>query len=263
MPSFGHYGRHVAPVSALSPFRIVLKVVNTFVGVALVTACLTVLFLCMRAVMDVGGACGSGGPYVIAVECPSGIGWLMPLSIFGGLASVGWLVFWNAGLPGPKVAMLVWSALFLSLGWNFWEYGLDPPGDGGTEVGWIICGVVFALMGGAPLLGLLSKTTRRSAFWSDGRAAPTDPDDSSPFTAKRYQRSAALRIPTTMATKNLWEAVAAATAQASTAQASTAPTDRPDSDDVSTELERLAALHRSGALTDDEFAAAKRRVLGI
>src|SRR5450759_3573350 len=29
------------------------------------------------------------------------------------------------------------------------------------------------------------------------------------------------------------------------------------------ELERLAALHASGALTDDEFAAAKRRILVV
>jgi hypothetical protein len=32
--------------------------------------------------------------------------------------------------------------------------------------------------------------------------------------------------------------------------------------DATAELERLAALHQSGALTDDEFAAAKAKVLG-
>ena len=33
--------------------------------------------------------------------------------------------------------------------------------------------------------------------------------------------------------------------------------------DTTGELERLAQLHQSGALTDDEFAAAKSKLLGI
>jgi hypothetical protein len=39
-----------------------------------------------------------------------------------------------------------------------------------------------------------------------------------------------------------------------------APSGSPD--DL-TRLERLAELHRSGDLTDEEFAAAKRRLLGL
>ncbi|MFD6179493.1 MULTISPECIES: SHOCT domain-containing protein [unclassified Isoptericola] len=35
-----------------------------------------------------------------------------------------------------------------------------------------------------------------------------------------------------------------------------------DGDDIVGRLERLRALHRSGALTDEEYAAAKRRLLG-
>jgi uncharacterized membrane protein YebE (DUF533 family) len=37
----------------------------------------------------------------------------------------------------------------------------------------------------------------------------------------------------------------------------------PAADGTSAELERLASLHQSGALTDDEFAAAKAELLGI
>jgi hypothetical protein len=33
--------------------------------------------------------------------------------------------------------------------------------------------------------------------------------------------------------------------------------------DTTAELERLSSLHQSGALTDDEFAAAKAKLLGI
>ena len=38
---------------------------------------------------------------------------------------------------------------------------------------------------------------------------------------------------------------------------------RPRADDAASELERLASLHQSGALSDDEFAAAKQKVLGV
>ena len=37
----------------------------------------------------------------------------------------------------------------------------------------------------------------------------------------------------------------------------------PAATDDASEIERLASLHASGALTDDEFAAAKQKILGI
>ena len=41
------------------------------------------------------------------------------------------------------------------------------------------------------------------------------------------------------------------------------PAPAPAADDAASELERLAALHTSGALSDDEFAAAKQKVIGV
>ena len=40
------------------------------------------------------------------------------------------------------------------------------------------------------------------------------------------------------------------------------PPPAPAADDAAGELERLASLHQSGALSDEEFAAAKQKVLG-
>ena len=40
------------------------------------------------------------------------------------------------------------------------------------------------------------------------------------------------------------------------------PAPAPTADDAASELERLAALHQSGALSDEEFATAKQNVLG-
>jgi Short C-terminal domain len=43
---------------------------------------------------------------------------------------------------------------------------------------------------------------------------------------------------------------------------SPAPTAAPAGDDTVSRLTQLASLHSSGALTDEEFAAAKAQVLG-
>ncbi|MGA8369706.1 MAG: SHOCT domain-containing protein [Acidimicrobiales bacterium] len=40
------------------------------------------------------------------------------------------------------------------------------------------------------------------------------------------------------------------------------PPSAPSADDAAGELERLSSLHQSGALSDEEFAAAKQKVLG-
>jgi hypothetical protein len=42
-----------------------------------------------------------------------------------------------------------------------------------------------------------------------------------------------------------------------------APAAAPPADDVYAQLERLADLNRQGVLTDEEFASAKARLLGI
>src|SRR6266496_1776008 len=62
-------------------------------GSAGLSACITLVFLGMRAVMDVGGACADGGPYVSANPCPAGIGLIMTLAFpagFGFAALAGW-----------------------------------------------------------------------------------------------------------------------------------------------------------------------------
>jgi hypothetical protein len=166
------------------------------------------------------------------------------------------MIAWNHGLSGPKWALLAWPALFLTLGYNFWDYGLDAPGEQGAVAGWIVCGVLFGLMGGVPLLALKSRTLRRVTFWSDasgtgaGRIAvrptaraligaakpnfpgrpPTTPSAPPPFTPPPHQPAA----------------------------------HQPDGDastELVGELQRLAAMHRAGELTDEEFAIAKQRLL--
>jgi len=200
---------------------------------------LTLLFLGMRAVMEVGGACADGGPYVSAQPCPDGA----PLAIFGGvlggLACTGVYAVqcWRRAVP--SLIGFAWPALFLSLGWNFLEFGLDPPGESGLAWGWLICAALFALMGGVPLFGVIGPTI--SAF----RGRPTPPAT----VAQRVMRAAPLTAARKDAAAGLISTLSAA------AQA------RATSDDLVTKLERLASLHERGALTDSEYEAAKRRLL--
>jgi hypothetical protein len=91
--------------------------------------------------------------------------------------------------------------------------------------GWIISGVVFVLMGALPLLVLRDRDFLRHAFWGDPKPAqgPTTP---------LMPASPPMLRP-----------------------------DRRTSTTLTGELRDLAQLHSQGALTDEEFAAAKKRLL--
>jgi hypothetical protein len=208
--------------------------------------------------MDMGGSCASGGPYVVARPCPEGIGWMTPVSILLGLVAVGWMMFWDHGLPGPKWVLFAWPALFLSLGWNFWEYGLDSPA-GGVEVGWIVCGVLFVLMGGLPLLALKSRDVRLAAFWSDAPPSTEGREVVRP-SAKTVLRTV---TPTFKAStrSSAGPPPAPPRPRSTAAPPPFSPTGGDSSTEMVGELQKLAAMHRAGELSDEEFAIAKQRVL--
>ena len=135
-----------------------LDVALYLVGVLGLAAALTIIWLSMRAVLDVGGYCAEGGPYVIAQHCPDGVAWLLPLSIFAGLGSAGLMGWKGAQLGGPYggLVLLAWPALFISLGWNFLQFAFFPPeGMTGIELGWLIPGILFVIMGAVPLVDFL------------------------------------------------------------------------------------------------------------
>ena len=189
-----------------------------FVGMAGSVACLTILFFCMRSVMDIGGRCVSGVPSLYP-ECPSGVPGLMVGSIFVGL---GFVFLYAVNAIRPNLVWLAWPALFLSLGWNFLQYGIDPPGpDSGPIWGWLICGVLFVIMGGGPLL---------LGIW-----------------AIRKGENVRERVPGAKAARAKVEAVAKRA--------------KGEPKSVLGELERLSNLHRSGELTDAQYEAAKEQLL--
>jgi hypothetical protein len=142
------------------------------VSVAGLAACLTLMFYAMRAVMDVGGYCAEGGPYVIEQHCPEGSAPALLLGIFGlfGFGGLGMYAGAKAGGYG-WVPLLAWTGLFASLGWNFLDYGLFSPPEGeGIIWGWLIPGVMFQVMAWAPLAVGLAGLRAMSGTAASSRA---------------------------------------------------------------------------------------------
>lgn len=189
-----------------------------------IAAALTVVFLSMRAVMDIGGVCAEGGPFVPRQPCPDGV----PGLLVGGMWIGVLLALVYIGLASrfriPSLAGLLWPALFISLGWNFLDYAFDPPFGTDLEVGWLVPGILFMLMGGIPLWIWLSVVRGRGVT------------------------PAASRIPVRL------QPVAGIPRRLASGTSATG-------DEMATALERLDALHRSGALTESEYKAAKRRAI--
>jgi hypothetical protein len=130
-------------------------VAGAAIGIAGTAAGITLVFLGMRAVMDIGGFCAEGGPYEIATHCPDGATPALLLGIFGGMASaaVGSAFGIRIGGIWATVPVLAWAGLFGSLGWNFMDYGVFNAPDG-IELGWAIPGIMFWVMAAVPLLGV-------------------------------------------------------------------------------------------------------------
>ena len=142
------------------------------VSVVLLGVTLTWSFLSMRAVMEVGGSCADGGPYVSAQPCPGGAGFIgiaIPVMILATFVGS----FVAISLSAPNLLVPMWTFLFGSLGWNFLEYAITGPG--GVDPGWLICGIVFELMA---LPGLIVIVMTGGSMWTSGRGASSKPTDS-------------------------------------------------------------------------------------
>ncbi len=129
------------------------KVILLLIGLTSFCVALTVLFLSMRAVLGVGGFCAEGGAYVIKTHCPGGTAYLTPLSIFAMLIGGAlYFIFSNKTPNSPKWGTFFWSALFVSLGWNFLDFAVHPIEGTEIEYSLLFCGIMFVLMGIVPLL---------------------------------------------------------------------------------------------------------------
>jgi hypothetical protein len=232
-------------------------------GVAAGTLSITLLFLGMRAVMDVGGACADGGPYVSAQPCPEGVAAAMVGGMFGLFAAAGLILWFGSRLGGSAVAVVAlgWPLLFIALGFNFLDFAFRPvAGESGPIWGWLIPGLVFWVMGAGPVVVAI-------AGWRGARAGRTgnrlvqqlrsgmrgstnvfDPRPAARPTAPPGDEARIEFAPNAFGARR----------PAPTTESS----DPRGAADLVDDLSRLAELHGSGDLTDAEFAAAKRQRLG-
>ncbi len=122
----------------------------------LFTFSLVMVYNGMRGVLELGGFVASGGPYEIAHPAP-GYVWIFPVFINVMVISMIASPTLGKKVNGPNLMSLSWSALFISLGWNFTEFGFRA-----VSTGWIICAVLFMAMGLIPLAVILRHYAREA-----------------------------------------------------------------------------------------------------
>ena len=138
--------------------RRITGAVMIIIGAGAFAACLRSVLAGMRDVMvNDGGSCGDGGPYVIEKQCSIGDIRLLLVGIIGGLIAVAVYAGGTSRISrsAPSAGLLAWVAAFGALGWNFVSLVINPPAGQGRSVGYLISGVVFlalAVGGLAPLV---------------------------------------------------------------------------------------------------------------
>ncbi len=249
-------------------------VLGLAIGLGGLTMCVTLVYRAMRAVMDVGGACADGGPYVSAQPCPDGAAPAMLLGIFGGFLFGGMAMAYGSRVGGPWVGaapLIGWSGLFGSLGWNFLDYGIinPPPQVDGVELGWLIPGILFELMALTPIV-LAGMATRAGVTAGAGRAQTMagplgGPPPDGPAAVRPAMRAGEREVLRAIAV-DLGAAVDRAAALAPAhpvSETDSAPTDdfQEGTQALLDRLERLADMRDRGLLTAEEFETAKSSII--
>jgi hypothetical protein len=250
------------PAAAAPPLR---SVILFAIGVTGLAMCITLLYLGMRSVMDIGGQCADGGPYVIAQHCPDGAAAAMFIGMFG-LFLFGGIAMWGGvsiGDPWAEVPLLAWTGLFGTLGWNFLDYGVFNAPSGQLEWGFAIPGVLFEIMAFGPVVlalwALVSSRPRPSAQVTAGIIRQVRPIR--PNTLAIREPAPEPEAPEGPSLTDERRSMDQAFAAAVSAARSGAGRPAAPSESVVAGLERLSALRDRGALTADEFEAAKQALL--
>jgi hypothetical protein len=218
-------------VSNASGSRDRWAVVAITIGVFVVAACLTVVSLGLRAVMEIGGACSEGGSRVISRPCPQGVTLLVTAAIWIGVGATAWIASWAVPRPGLQPQTLVAPAAAGLLAWNFAEFGLGIGPDRGVNWLWLAIAVMFVAMGVFVLVA-----SRRMVWRSSAIVPPTDGRPVAAATALRVTYSRRATQP---------------------------PTPRAERRDLDTDkadrVEALRDLHERGLLDEEQYRAALRK----
>lgn len=118
----------------------VWRVVGSAVSWLLFALSFTAFCLGLLGVLQVGGTCADGGPFVISVHCPENTDIFTLGGVYGGLAAVFIALVVARGF-GTRLVVLAWPILFLTLSLPFLISGFP----------FVIGGIVFVIMAIAPL----------------------------------------------------------------------------------------------------------------
>ena len=126
----------------------------TVICVVLVAITITWFLAAMRAQMEVGGSCATGGPYVVVAPCPEHSTALTLVGMFGSvfLALAGTVSALSVG--APNLVVPYWTATSGGMAANFLVDGFTD--DGGLVWGWIIAGVMMLVLFAIPGLYVMS-----------------------------------------------------------------------------------------------------------
>lgn len=135
--------------AAAAPGVSVPRAILGLLGVAVLYGSCGILIGAMPSLLSLGGYCATGGPYEIAVQCPTWMAAvlgvsvpLMILSIFGTMLTTpkGW----------RYLGLLTWPLIFTVLGVEFLIGGIANL-PLGAAWGYLVCGIVFVPMGLGPI----------------------------------------------------------------------------------------------------------------
>jgi hypothetical protein len=136
------------------------------VAAAGATVSLAIVYDGVRRVLASGGFCAGGGAYAAAHQCDRADTVMLLFGVLGMLTFGGLLVVVTAWRRGPIVgmALVLWVAVFATLGWNLIDLGAHPPrAAAGANVGLIVSGAAFGLMALSGLVPLVRLSSSRIA----------------------------------------------------------------------------------------------------
>ncbi len=232
------------------------------VGVALLLFSAVLLGVGIHHVVATG-TCSSTGysaNYGPVPTCPSGTGWWFAF-VFGGVIG---------GLIGALMAGslgLVFAGIFGAIGFGALSVLFDSHTQSGEKVFAAVFGGCFALVGVAAGAGVIASAIGSLRAPAAKSTTPRAPTAASAFDAPRASSAFGT------ASKDADPILSAYNASRSAAPSAPEPSPlslapglhaamHAATRDAVDELAKLADLHQKGALTDEEFANAKAKLLG-
>ncbi len=205
------------------------------------------------------GTCSSTGyssNYGPVPYCPKGTGWWFAF-LFGGIM----LIIIGAFVSGGSTVVLLVPVIFVAIGAGSLTVAFDSHASSGSKTFGLIFGGAFLLAGLIPALVIAWRGAGK--LFSHSQPAPAF---SAPSTSAALAGTSATASPfgTSESTPDAILGAYTAGAPASTPGFTSAPVTSPRSPqnaDVLDKIAKLSDLHKSGALTDDEFSREKAKLL--